>query len=115
MQVKQFDVAVSWLGRDRSRALKAFNGQPQEMEDVHDASPLRRTKSQQQLERERQQALQADGAARLAALRKAVGGGSMSPEALRLLMPYILVRAPVRSCVSLHVHWACMGERAVCA
>jgi hypothetical protein len=123
LQVKQFDVGVEWLGRDRQRALKEF-GQQQHThghENEHDASPSQMQQQQQQQhthghenehdvppsQMQQQQQQQEEevknrgcdgdtsccmGATRLAALKAATGGGSMSPEVLRLLMPFILVR-----------------------
>ena len=100
LQVKQFDVGVEWLGRDRQRALKEF-GQQQHThghENEHDVPPSQMQQQQQQQEEEvKNRGCDGDtsccmGATRLAALKAATGGGSMSPEVLRLLMPFILVR-----------------------
>ncbi|KAF5840023.1 hypothetical protein DUNSADRAFT_18060 [Dunaliella salina] len=86
LKIKQFDVDVGWLGRDRQRALKAFNGQLHE----HSTNPSRLRVAQAGGQQQQQQQQADEGAVRLAVLKEATGGGSMSPEALRLLMPYIV-------------------------
>lgn len=59
-QVKQFDVDVHWMGRNRSAELKRFSAIP-------------------------------DPGQRLALLREAIQGGSITPEAMGALRPHMQV------------------------
>lgn len=61
-QVKQFDVDVHWMGRNRSAELKRFSAIP-------------------------------DPGHRLALLREAIQGGSITPEAMDALRPHMQVGA----------------------